>query len=306
MQRDTRGMQEYIRQLYVSASTLDIIATVTIVILLTSFFEKVLGINFVGRRILNGIWIVICFIFKRVLSIFKPEIDKIKPGFDLLKKFAVNSSEVEEQLASLLSIKRDRASQISEINIGIQSLVKSVERQDEAILTIGEQVHSMNYELRTNGGESVKDTIIEVRVMLNASVRDRSLIKQHLEIEDKLSDRMMFKIDEAGRCSFISNAFLKFFGWSESDMIGDNWIFCIDDRDVAIVEIKWDMAFKSVSRYYNKQHIKDSVGCSHYCLVIAYPIVVNDELVGFRGVVEVIKESDNEFIPPKPLKIYGE
>lgn len=303
MQNQERYMQEYIRQLYVSIPTLDIVAAITIIILVTGFFEKVLDIDFIGRRVLRAIWFVIKFIGRRLLMPFKPEFEKIKPGFDLLKKFAINSNEVEEQLAALLTIKKDRTDQITEINQKLSMMVEANSKRDEVLLTIGESIHEMKHELTYNGGESVKDTLTTVRSMLEDSVKDRKLIKAQLVIEDKLSDRMTFQVDKDKKCVFISNAFLKYFGWIENDILGDMWSFCIDDRDLAIVDIKWDLAYRNKTRYFNKQHLKDSIGVSHYCLVVAYPVIINKEIESFRGVVELLDEND-ERVNLKPIKIH--
>ena len=286
---------ETLKTVIMTASLLDITYVISTLILVAALFEKVFNIEFIGRRVFRLLWSLVKFFAKWILAPIIPGYKKVKPTLDLLSTFAKNAPQVEKQLSELLTVKEERTQQINQI-------LDSNKNQDETLSKMESFLETISKELNFNGGGSVKDTVGSIQKSLTELNKANELVRIHLDIEDKLSDRMVFKVNEYGACTFISNSFLNLFGWTEQDMLGDNWLFCIDSKDAETVERKWTHAIKNKTRYYNKQRIKDSHGEAHICIVIAYPVIMENQLTGFRGIVRLSKSDELSWKDLPPIR----
>jgi PAS domain S-box-containing protein len=114
-----------------------------------------------------------------------------------------------------------------------------------------------------------------------------------MDIADEADNRMSFKLDADKACVYISENFLRFFGYTPNDILGSDWEFCIDEKHRRIVRTKWKEAFKFHKPYRNDQIIVDSDAKRHLCLVRRIPREnKDDELTGFFGTVEVLESLD--------------
>jgi PAS domain S-box-containing protein len=143
-------------------------------------------------------------------------------------------------------------------------------------------IRAVKEQVEYNGGASMKDAVKRIE----------GLVKFHelrMDILDESNDRMNFRMDDHGACTFINDAFLKFFGYSEKDVLGFSWESIIADEDIEEVREKWDRAIEKANRFYGEYGICDIHGHCHQCVVRAYPICEGPLLKGFYGTIDIKK-----------------
>jgi PAS domain S-box-containing protein len=131
-----------------------------------------------------------------------------------------------------------------------------------------------------NGGSSMKDALRRIEEM----VRFHDL---RMDILDESNDRMNFRMDATGAIIFINDAFLKFFGYSEKDVMDFAWESTIRDSDLKHVQEKWTRAIDKQGRFYDEHGICDIEGICHECIVRAYPICEREILKGYYGTIDI-------------------
>jgi PAS domain S-box-containing protein len=131
-----------------------------------------------------------------------------------------------------------------------------------------------------NGGSSMKDALRRIEAM----VQFHDL---RMDILDESNDRMNFRMDSTGAITFINDAFLKFFGYSEKDVLGFAWESTVRDSDLKHVQEKWTRVIDKQSRFYEEYGICDIEGACHECIVRAYPICEREVLKGYYGTIDV-------------------
>lgn len=151
---------------------------------------------------------------------------------------------------------------------------------------IEEQVH-------TNGGGSMKDSLVRIE---NDITEMKGQVKENAsknDARDMCSERWLFRLGKDGSCTFINDAFLKYFGYPESSVLGWEFENIVHDDDVLEMRNKWNMAIERKSKFYDEQRIMDIDGKVHDCVVKGYPICRDKELVEFYGTIDLI-EPKNE------------
>jgi PAS domain S-box-containing protein len=114
-----------------------------------------------------------------------------------------------------------------------------------------------------------------------------------MDINDMCSDRMCFRMDKVGACISINDAFLKFFGYSEHDIMDYSFENVIHEEDVPEMRLKWARAIEKKSRFSDEQRIVDVNGGVHHCLVRAYPIMDGENLMEFTGTIDLMQPINN-------------
>ena len=139
-----------------------------------------------------------------------------------------------------------------------------------------------------NGGTSIKDAVqrIEERqIIMQSEVKQMAT---RMDINDMCSERMRFKMDDSGACTFINDAFLKCFGYTEKDVLEFSFENLVHDADVPEMREKWTRAIEKKGRFYDEQRIIHINGEIYNCVVRAYPIIDNGILKGYEGTIDII------------------
>jgi PAS domain S-box-containing protein len=68
---------------------------------------------------------------------------------------------------------------------------------------------------------------------------------------------MLFKIAPDGKCFFINEAFLKHFGWHESDVLDFGFEDLVHDDDRPEIRLKWQKAIDTQANFKDTQVIRD-------------------------------------------------
>lgn len=256
-----------------SVTVANIVYLLTIIVLLASFLEKVFDFEFFGRRLFRLLWRMVKFFLDWFLMPFKPRIDACKAllfaGKELEKRFL--------------------------------EFLESEKQKNEQLREIGDVVGQIKKEVTFNGGGSIKDAVFKLTgsderkwKILNELRDCANLNSLRLDIADESDKRMSFKMDDGKRCTFISESFLRFFGFTERDMMGLDWDFCISPKCVRQVHKAWRTAYERRAPYRFDQIIVDSDGEEHRCLVRGFPLLsASGELTGYYGTVEILDEDED-------------
>lgn len=252
-------------------STANVIEAVAGVIVVMTLLEKGFNVEFVGRRIFRIIGRICAFFFGWFLTPFKPAIRSVQ-------QFINHSERLEARFVEITENDKNRE-----------------EKRDAQFTEQNEMLNTIKSEVTLNGGKSMKDAVNRLLrhddekwkalIEIRECVRLNSL---RLDIADEADKRMTFRLSATGECVSISSIFLRFFGWTEKDMLGTDWDFCIAKQSHADVMAKWDKAIAKKQHYRNDQFMVDSDGNEHYCRVEGYPMIDDGVLQYFHGTVIVL------------------
>lgn len=259
-----------------SITSLEIMAVIAILMTLFAFFEKIFDKEFIGRRLFRLIWSIARFFCRWACYPFRQHIDKVS---STVKHLATMGDKLDKIIVD--DNERDT-------------------RRTEELSEIKESVNVIRGEVELNGGGSMKDAVVRLlrhdenawRIM-NQLSNTLHLTNLRLDIMDDADKRMSFQLAPTLECTWISQSFLRFFGYTEKDMIGSDWDFCIGETDKQTVMTKWAKASEKRAKYQHAQMIVDSDGTQHACIVRGYPRFAEDEFIGFYGTVEVVADKNS-------------
>lgn len=113
-------------------------------------------------------------------------------------------------------------------------------------------------------------------------------VKIKLKIREDCDLALIYKLNAAGGCHYCNEAFYKYFGYAEPDVIAFNWENIIKASDLPEVRKRWERAYATRSQFLSKHTIINSDGEEILCKVIGMPLIVGDVLKGFYGTVTPI------------------
>ena len=246
------------------------------VIVVLTVLEKGFNFEFIGRRIFRLLWRVVKFFGNWALHPFKPYIKEFRD-------FTLRGEQIEQKLNDIAEKAEERD-----------------QRRSEEYSKLHHSVAHIEKEVTLNGGGSIKDAVTRLvrhdagTWEILVELRDTSRITNlRLDLTDEADKRMSFRISPLLECTKISDTFLRFFGYTENDVLGTDWEFCISDRCRDEVAARWRRAAERRTPYRNEHQILvDSDGKEYKCLVRGFPTNnVDGEFDGFYGTVEVIEDN---------------
>lgn len=165
-------------------------------------------------------------------------------------------------------------------------------KQNIVLEQMEKRLGSIESEVKYNGGkykltDAVKDIQIG-QIEMKGQLKENAAIRRAHEL---CSDKMSFWMDAEGRCTFISEAFLRHFGCQESDVIAYNFENIVHDDDRHEMRLKWNKAIDTKTKYRDEQRIK-KCGTGEFVkvLVKAEPVEVDSVLKSFYGTIEIIND----------------
>lgn len=250
------------------------------IIVIITLLEKVADKEFIGRRIFRLIGQIAKFLFNWLTWPIKPKMLAVKAVLD-------HGDRLDKSFKQLMETGQEREErrtlQFEELRTEIQEVKISAKKVES--------------EVTFNGGKSLKDAIVRLERHDNEkwNVIERVLqfvevTSLRLDIADEARKCMTFRLSPTGACTEISAMFLRSFGYTEKDILGSDWEFCIAKQSLPEVQERWRKAFAQRQRYRCDQFIIDSDGKEHYCRVQGYPLPLDrdGEFQGFYGTVEVL------------------
>lgn len=262
---------DLISSLWVWLGDLGIPAALTLILLVSTFLEKIFNVKLIGRWFFSLIGKIILFFFNWFMTPFKPYVKS-------LQDFVNHSERLEDRFKEISAKDEEREA-----------------KRDNQFTTIFNTLGDIKNEVTLNGGKSLKDSVIRLEKhndqkweVLHEVREFMRIANLRLDIADEADKRMTFRLNTSGTCFMVSDMFLRFFGYTLHDMVGSDWEFCIAERSLVEVRDKWKKAFARKQPYRCDQFIIDSDGVEHYCRVKGYPMVVDGELLWFFGTVEIL------------------
>lgn len=112
--------------------------------------------------------------------------------------------------------------------------VRLVKPVIKVVNTHEQVVHSMEVirkELTTNGGNSIKDAIIDLRTTCHRMETRQKVIEQRTKASLHYSQAALFETDNEGRLVWSNVNFCEFMKDISSNLEGYDWLNCIDEED---------------------------------------------------------------------------
>lgn len=255
-----------------------VLAIIAAAIIFLTFLEKGFGVELLGRRVFRAAGRIIKFFWNWVIFPIRPTIVSVKA---VLK----HGTRLDKSFNKLIKVGEERDARQQVRFDTLQGCVNSATAK----------IENIEKEFRCNGGESLKDKVVrlvrhneEQWHILDEVLEFVGVTSLRLDIADEARKCMTFRLGPCGECTAISPMFLRFFGYTDKDILGSDWEFCIAKQSIADVQDRWRKAYTKKTHYRNDQFIVDSDGKEHYCRVQGYPMCKDNDLQGFYGTVEVL------------------
>jgi hypothetical protein len=166
----------------------------------------------------------------------------------------------------------------------IKPIIKVIQTHEDVMNSI----NFIKKELTTNGGNSLKDTIIELKGVCNRIESRQKVIEQRTRAALHYNDSMLFETDTDGRLIWSNSRFGSYFHNIQQNLEGYDWLSCIDEteREELLEE------FKSCLKMNRKFIRKTKTNDGKIIKMTGYPYRINDlEQGGFLiSVSEPIKQ----------------
>jgi transcriptional regulator with PAS, ATPase and Fis domain len=153
--------------------------------------------------------------------------------------------------------------------------------------SVSKSIETIKKELTTNGGNSLKDTVIDLRSIINRMEKRQKIIEQRTKAALHYNDVALFEIDDHGRLTWTNNNFYELTQDVVNSVEGYDWLNYIieDDREDLFIELKscLEMGRKLVK---NVKTIDDK-----NIRVMGFPYRISDqEHGGFLVSISTLKE----------------
>lgn len=118
----------------------------------------------------------------------------------------------------------------------IKPTIKFIKGQEE----ITKSIETIRKELTTNGGNSLKDTVIDLRSTINRMEKRQKIIEQRTKAALHYNDVALFEIDDTGRLTWTNNNFYELTQDVINSVDGYDWLNYIaeDQREELFDELK--------------------------------------------------------------------
>jgi PAS domain-containing protein len=153
--------------------------------------------------------------------------------------------------------------------------------------TITKSVETIKKELTTNGGNSIKDAIIDLRGTCSRMESRQKVIEQRTKAALHYNNVALFETDEQGRLTWTNSNFYDLTSDSVTSVEGYDWLTYIkeEEREEFFTE------FKSCIDM-NRKFLKETQNCNNeHVKFVGFPYKINDRSHGgFIISVTLVKE----------------
>lgn len=169
--------------------------------------------------------------------------------------------------------------------------VKAIRPIIKVIQSHASVMSSIDYikkELTTNGGNSLKDTILDLKNTCGRIEARQKVIEQRTKAALHYNTSMLFETDTDGRLVWSNENFSTYFKYTQQNLEGYDWLSCIDedDRENLLQE------FKSCLKMNRKFVRKTKTNEGKMIKMTGYPYRLNDVEQG--GFLVSVSESTNK------------
>lgn len=111
----------------------------------------------------------------------------------------------------------------------IKPTLKFVKSQEE----VTKSIETIRKELTTNGGNSLKDAIVDLRSTVNRMEKRQKVIEQRTKAALHYNDAALFETDDHGRLTWTNNNFYELTQDVINSVEGYDWLNYIEEEDRA-------------------------------------------------------------------------
>jgi hypothetical protein len=151
----------------------------------------------------------------------------------------------------------------------LRPVLKLVNNQD----LFTESVKELRKELMTNGGNSLKDSIIELKKICKVIDKRQRIIEQRTRASMHYNEIALFETDNEGRLIWNNIHLHKFIGDSNLFLEGYDWINIVNEEDRSSVLQEFKSCIEMNRRFNKVTHTSDG----KQLRLIGYPYKISDE-----------------------------
>lgn len=150
----------------------------------------------------------------------------------------------------------------------IKPIIKILKNQD----IFAQSIENIHKELSTNGGNSLKDAVVDLKNTCNRIENTQKIMEQRTKAALHYSNIALFETDNQGRLIWTNNKFYELTSNSVNDVDGYDWLSYIEesDRKSFLTEFKSCLSM-------NRKFVKVTKNCDgNQIKLIGFPYKLND------------------------------
>jgi PAS domain S-box-containing protein len=161
---------------------------------------------------------------------------------------------------------------------------KKISEVLDKVEIINLRTETIEHELKTNGGSSVKDAVLRIE-------KHQDYFSAKFRHGDHIAKEALFEFDENGNCTFVNRAMCLLLNVESTELLNRAWINRIEHSMRERVKLEWKDAIENkISLDSRINFIDGSDGEVFQVRLHAQPnIDRNGNLKGFFGHVEIVK-----------------
>lgn len=144
-----------------------------------------------------------------------------------------------------------------------------------------DMVTKIHHEINYNNGSSIKDAITRIESRIGR-------LEDNQRIVMNVQNVAFWESDADGLVTYVSPALCKLVGRSESEIMGNNWVSCIEPSDKEKVFDAWNFSVETKSPFDEYYRYKKPDGGNVHVWGLAFHKVENGKLIGSLGKLEKI------------------
>jgi hypothetical protein len=150
----------------------------------------------------------------------------------------------------------------------LKPIIKVIQSHDDVIKSID----FIKKELTTNGGNSLKDTILDLRGVCSRIESRQKIIEQRTKAALHYNDSMLFETDTDGRLIWSNSRFGSYFNNLQQNLEGYDWLSCIDENEREELLEEFRSCLKMNRKFMRKTRTNDG----KIIKMTGYPYRIND------------------------------
>lgn len=153
---------------------------------------------------------------------------------------------------------------------------------------VSKTLETIKKELTTNGGNSLKDAIIDLKGTCNRIETRQKVMEQRTKAALHYSNTALFETDSHGRLIWTNHSFYELTRDAINNIEGYDWLAYIDEED----REDFFSEFQSCIEM-NRKFIKVTKNCEGKCIkIVGFPYKINEESHGgFLVSISQVKET---------------
>lgn len=165
------------------------------------------------------------------------------------------------------------------VSWGFVQIVKpAMKEAKEKKKRLYEMVQKIHHEISYNNGGSIKDAVSRIEIRI-------SRLEDNQRIVMNVQNVAFWESDGSGLVTYVSPALCKLVGRSEAEIMGNNWVSCIEDKWVFD---EWQRSVENNIPFDEEYNYRKPDGSLVKVWGLAFHKVDNGKLIGSLGKLEAI------------------